>query len=161
TAGWEGGVAAYRAARPELDAAGGEPAIMGDLWFRAPSIRIADGHAGHDRGRTYMYLFTWQSERLGAAHAMDIAVFGNGLPFGPLAGDRSPDQVAEKMRASWVSFARSGDPSIPGFDWPGYDAVERSTASLNDEFSLLRDPYRPQRAALGEVLTMNWQERGV
>ncbi len=29
------------------------------------------------------------------------------------------------------------------------------TASLNDEFSLLRDPYRRQRAALGEVLTMD------
>ena len=159
-AGWDAVAAAYGAARPELDAAGVELAIMGDMWFRAPSIRIADGHAGHDRGRTYMYLFTWESERLGATHAMDIAVFGNGLPFGPLAGDRSPDRVAEKMRASWVNFARSGDPSIPGFDWPEYDAEQRLTASLNDEFSLLREPYRRQRAALGEVLTMNWGERG-
>ena len=75
------------AARPALDGPGVELAIVGDMWFRSMSIPIADGHAGHDRVRTCMYLITWESERLAAAHAMDIAVFGNGLPFGPLAGD--------------------------------------------------------------------------
>ena len=144
--------AAYKAERPDLDDGDVETALLGDMWFRVPSIRIADGH----QGQTYMYRFDWESQTLGAAHAMDIAVFGNGVPFGVMAGLRSPDEVAKKMRRAWVRFADTGSPG-----WDAYDTDRRLTMSINDEFSLLEDPFRNHRGALGDVLTMNWQERGV
>ena len=144
--------AAYRTERPGLDEDDVENALLGDLWFRVPSIRIADGHTGN----TFMYRFDWESQTLGAAHAMDIAVFGNGLPFGPLAGLRSADRVAKKMRKAWVEFADTGSPG-----WDTYEAGRRLTMSIDDEFEPLTDPFRGQREALGDVLTMNWQVRRV
>jgi hypothetical protein len=55
------------------------------MWFRVPSIRITEGHARYARARTYMYLFEWESPLIGAAHAMDVTVFGNGLPLSLLS----------------------------------------------------------------------------
>ena len=144
--------AAYRTERPDLDEDDAETALLGDIWFLVPSIRIAEGHSG----RTFMYRFDWESQLLGATHAMDVAVFGNGVPFGALAGLRSPDRVAANMRKAWVQFAATGNPG-----WPEYRMDERLTMSLDDEFRLLTDPYRGQREAIGEALTMNWRERGV
>jgi para-nitrobenzyl esterase len=150
-------VRAYQNARPELDEEAVELAILGDMWFRVPSIRIAEGHAARQSGRTHMYLFTWESNLLGAAHAMDLVVFGNGLPFPGLAGFADYDQVAAQMRASWINFARNGDPSTGGIDWPQYETQRRSTMAIDDSFRLLEDPFQRQRDALGDLLTMSWQ----
>ena len=136
-------------------------AIMGDMWFRVPSIRIADGHAQQGPGKTWMYLFTWESQILGAAHGMDLMVFGNGLPFGPLAGFASYDQTAEFMRKAWVNFATRGDPGVDSFDWPAYDLAERKTVALNETPAILQDPYQQQRALLDTVLSGNWQTLGL
>ena len=108
-----------------------------------------------------MYLFTWESQFLGATHAMDGVVFGNGVPFGFLAGFNSPDKVSQQMRKSWINFAKYGDPSFDSFRWPEYEQTERFTASINDNFSLLTDPYSKQRALLEPVLTANWRDSGL
>jgi len=154
-------IKAYRAARPELDENEAKGALLGDAWFRMPSIRIADGHSQFSSARTFMYLFTWESQFLGAAHALDLAVFGNGMAFPGIAGFKSSEKVGSIMRKAWVNFARNGDPSIDGFDWPEYDSQHRHTASINETLTLLKDPYRHQREALGEVFSMNWQDKGV
>ena len=108
-----------------------------------------------------MYLFTWESQLLGAAHALDIAVFGNGMPFPGIAGFKSSETVGTTMRKAWVNFARTGNPSTPEFNWPEYEDQNRFTVSIDEKLTLLEDPYRHQREALGEVLAMNWQDRGV
>ena len=154
-------VSAYRMARPGLDENDAKAALIGDTWFRVPSIRIAEGHSKFSKSRTFMYLFTWESQLLGATHGLDLAVFGNGMLLPGMAGFKSSEAVGNTMRKAWVNFARTGDPSIPKFDWPEYEDVNRFTASIDEEFTLLQDPYRHQRDALGEVLTMNWQDRGV
>ncbi|MEM7079174.1 MAG: carboxylesterase family protein [Pseudomonadota bacterium] len=156
---------AYTQARPQLDAAEVDLAIMGDLWFRVPSIRIADTHATANQGRaggarTYMYLFAWESPLLGAAHAMDLLVFGNGLPLPGIGMLRDHDDIARSMRTAWVNFATHGDPSSASFQWPQYDQARR-TARLDDTFSVLDDPYAAQRATLGDLLLMNWGSNGI
>ena len=60
-----------------------------------------------------------------------------------------------------MNFASTGDPSVPEFEWPKYKDDKRYAVSIDEELTLLQDPYRYQRGALGEVLTMNWQDRGV
>jgi len=160
-ANWQQVVASYLKARPELDAEGAAKAVMGDMWFRVASIRIAAGHAEKAMGRTYMYLFTWESQLLNAAHGMDLMVFGNGLPFGKLLGFASYDRSAEFMRKAWVNFARHGNPSVEGFTWPEYDNVNRNTVSINETPSVLRDPYQRQRKILSTLLSDNWQKMGL
>lgn len=152
---------AYAQQDPNLDEAAIELAITGDLWFRVPSIRIADTHAAQRKARTYMYRFDWESPLLGAAHAMDLLVFGNGPPLPGLAGFRDYDLFAKKMRQSWVNFAHTGDPSGGGFTWPQYEHQHRHTMALDDEFVILADPFAAQRQALGNLLEVHWGQRGI
>ncbi len=154
-------IEAYRTARPELDESDAKGALVGDAWFRVPSIRIAEGHSQFSSARTFMYLFTWESPLLGATHALDLAVFGNGMAFPGIGGFKSSEKVGSIMRKAWVNFARNGDPSVHGFDWPEYESQHRYTVSINEALSLLNDPYRRQRAAFGEVFTMNWHDKGI
>ena len=149
---------AYHQARPALTKREANNIMVGDMWFRAPTIRIADGHARMSQGRTFMYQFTWESTNLGAGHGVDSVMFGNARPP---KGSNSPDLVSAKMRRAWVNFARSGNPSFDGFDWPEYELDRRLTVSINDEFTVLKDPFKPQRDVLGDVLTMNWQKKGL
>ena len=151
----------YLSARPELNSEQAAATMSADMWFRVPTIRIAEGHTVLSKAKTYMYLFTWESQFLGVTHAMDGVVFGNGVPFGLLAGFNSTEKVSQQMRKSWINFAKYGDPSFEGFRWPEYDQTQRFTASINDSFSLLTDPYSKQRALLEPVLTANWRDSGL
>ncbi|MEM7218859.1 MAG: carboxylesterase family protein [Pseudomonadota bacterium] len=148
--------AAYKSSFPELDDEDVDLAIAGDLWFRVPGQRIAEGHVQRGQARTYLYRFDWESQLLGAAHAMDLVLFGNGTPLPGLAGFASFDEVARKMRQSWINFATSGDPSIVGSRWPEYDLTRRISASLDSEFTLLEDPYRQPRQVLQPLTALNW-----
>ena len=93
----------YLSARPELNSEQAAATMSADMWFRVPTIRIAEGHTVLSKAKTYMYLFTWESQFLGATHAMDGVVFGNGVPFGLLAGFNSTEKVSQQMRKSWIN----------------------------------------------------------
>jgi carboxylesterase type B len=153
--------AVYQQARPELDEEEIANLIMGEMWFRVPGIRIADGHCQNGPGKTYMYLFTWESQFLGAAHAMDLMVFGNGIPLEALTGFTSHEKTAHFMRKAWVSFAGSGNPGPDSFSWPEYDLDTRQTARIDESPTILQDPYLNQRQLLKPVLSGNWQEMGL
>lgn len=147
-------VTAYRASR------GGDfspvevfMAAMTDRMFRQHSLRLAETKAGH-QSDTWMYLFDWcgigMDGAIGACHALEIPfVFGtldSGL--GRLAGT-GPDaeSLAEAMQDAWTSFARHGDPSTAGFDWPRYDAERRATAALGPTVEVRDAPLDAERAA--------------
>jgi len=124
-------------------------AVGSDIVFRWPTLRLAAALGAHDP-RTFVYLFTWESPLfggvLGATHALEIPfVFGThadpGISrFVADRGDASPDgraraahadALSAAMRASWVAFARSRDPSIPlAGTWPAWDPVRRATMVL-------------------------------
>ena len=152
--------AAYASDRPELDADAVDLAILGDTWFRVPTLRIADTHSAANKAKTYMYLFTWESQLLGAAHALDLVVFGNGPPIPGLGVFSDYEQVATKMRRSWINFARTGDPSTPDFSWAPYEPTRRMTALLDNDFSLVADPYKGPRHSLRDLMSAAWQPRG-
>ena len=153
--------AAYASERPDADDEEIDKAIMGDAWFRVPSLRIADDHARYARARTFMYRFDWATQLLGAAHATDLIVFGNGVPLGIALGFANPDETARQMRRAWVRFAETGDPSTTAFAWPSYDTQIRKTISINDQMSLLEDPFAEQRACLRSLWSHGWAVAGL
>jgi len=158
---WESVLKAYREARPHKSDTELEAAMMGDMWFRVPSLRLAEGQASKSPGRTYMYLFTWESPNAGAAHALDLMLFGNGIPFEPLVGNAPHQNTEQTMRRCWTNFAKTGDPSIEGLQWPVYDTKDRLTMELNEECKVLTDPYAIERPSLGGALENSWSELGL
>ncbi|MFF3672669.1 carboxylesterase/lipase family protein [Streptomyces sp. NPDC002120] len=138
---------AYRAAHPGLSDPQLYVAMYSDALFRMPSTWLARAHAAAG-GRAWLYDFTWSSPAfggaLGACHTMDIpATFGHAR--GPLAaflfGGRAPSQeftrLSERLRASWISFAATGDPG-----WAPFTGEAPMTRVWDAEPSVVEDPLR-------------------
>ena len=102
---------------------------MHDLVFRWPARRFAEAH----RGRTHVYEFDWRSPacggELGACHGQELGFVFKTLPTvtGPngLAGEHPPEDLADRIHATWVEFAASGRLS-----WPEYSPSDRTVYQL-------------------------------
>lgn len=95
-----------------------------DLVFRSPARRYAEEH----RGRTHVYEFDWRSPRydggLGASHGMELPFVFDSLATCTgeegLCGTAPPQELATRIHALWVQFARDG--SLP---WAPFDRDTR------------------------------------
>ncbi|MFH8487139.1 carboxylesterase/lipase family protein [Streptomyces longisporoflavus] len=136
---------AYRTAYPGACPARLRSAVMGDALFGAGSWALADAHAGRSSGATYSYLFDWRSRAfdglLGATHTMELP-FVFGLDPARLSGAESllgpespPPDLAPRMHAAWVRFARDGDPG-----WAPYDTRRRITSVIGRRWAEHEDP---------------------
>jgi para-nitrobenzyl esterase len=64
--------------------------------------------------------------------------------------------LAEKVSASWVAFARTGNPNTRALPtWPAYSAATRDTLLFNNEIRVERDPDRGPREAMEQVLNLS------
>ncbi|MFF1698705.1 carboxylesterase/lipase family protein [Streptomyces sp. NPDC058257] len=135
----------YRAAHPEAAPGRLRSAVMGDALFGAGSWALADAHADRSSGGTYSYRFDWRSRAfdglLGATHTMELPfVFdldteqlsAPGGLFGP--DSVPPPDLAPRMHAAWVRFARTGDPG-----WVPYDTVRRTTMVIGHSWTPRED----------------------
>ncbi len=158
---WQDITAVYQAARPTLDLDEIRTTILGDLWFRVPSIRIAQGHANYANANTYMYLFEWASPFLGASHGLDMMMFGDqNLFLSAVAGLRDYDKTASYMRKAWTQFASVGNPTLPNIDWPPY-GDQRETMSINETPAMLYNTFSRECNLLEPVLNANWRTSGL
>jgi len=103
----------------------------------------------------YRYYFQKYSPvrdgQLRAMHTMDIPfVFENVEIAAPLLGTGSDVQpLADRMSASWVSFARTGDPNnslVP--EWRPFTEDRKATMVFNTETRAVDDPYGAEKAAV-------------
>lgn len=145
----------YAADRPDASPTDTYNAILSDLVFRIPALRLAEAHrqAAAPGIDTRMYFFTHASTafdgKLGSCHALEIPfVFDTvgraGVDF--FLGHEPPAGLAPAMNDAWAAFARTGDPSTDALpDWPVYDADTRATMELGDECRLLTDPLPTER----------------
>jgi para-nitrobenzyl esterase len=138
----------YERSRPGASPAELWNAVMTDLVFRLPAIRLLEAHAPH--GPAWSYLFTWPSSafegRLGACHAVEIPfVFDNlgrkGVPFFLGDLDDRAHALANATSRAWLAFASTGDPNHDGLPhWPRYDTARRATMELGTTQAVLDDP---------------------
>jgi para-nitrobenzyl esterase len=108
-------------------------AIGTDYMFAMPTARLVEAYVPHPGG-TWRYEFTWRSPgfdgMLGACHGIELPfVFDNlgRVDYGALdvrPDDETVRKLAERMHASWVAFARDGDPGWPRFT-PETPVVQR------------------------------------
>jgi para-nitrobenzyl esterase len=131
-------------------------ALLSDLRFRLPSLRLAAAQSSAG-GKAYVYLFAHASPArrgaLGACHGLDLP-----FTFGTLTAptqDRfagtgpTVERLAGEMMDAWLAFARTGNPSHAGIaPWLPYDETRRPTMVFGTQVSRQEDdPFGEARQA--------------
>jgi len=93
----------------------------GALYFRNNVKKMAKMKYDLKAAPVYQYFFSWQSPMLegaGAWHTAELAFcFDNTKRCEQGTGNTPEAQaLAKKMATAWANFARTGNPSQPGFD---------------------------------------------
>jgi para-nitrobenzyl esterase len=154
-------IAAYRAAHPE--------ATPWDLWILIAtdhprgtySRETAKRKAAQGAAPAFLYRFDWETPEGGghmrSPHTVEIPfVFSNIAIAGPLIS-KMPEayDLAKKVSASWVAFARTGNPNVSGLpNWPAYTATSRDTMLFNNTSRVEQDPDRGPRLAIERALKL-------
>jgi para-nitrobenzyl esterase len=145
-------LAVYKTAMPRSRPADRLIAALTGSNFWVRTVLLAERYAGRaGRAPVYMYSLDWQSPahggRLKAHHAMDLPfVFDNVDVADTTAGAPGARELAARISATWIAFARHGrpdNPSIPA--WPGYLSDDRATLIFDNECRLAHDPNREAR----------------
>ncbi len=140
-------LAAYRSEYGDAPVADIDGAVLTDLVFRIPTVRMADAQVGH--GPTYQYLWDWKSDAfggmVGAAHAIDIPFVFNLIEDHRLhvfVGTDAPRSLAHATNAAWINFASTGTPWAEGLEkWPTIDSEgTRPVMVFDTEPRLVDDP---------------------
>ena len=135
-------LAAYRSAMPDADPTELATAMSTHWTFRVPAVRLAEARVenGSGTGRTWMYLFTWESRsRLKSTHALEIPFAFNNLDKPGvkvfLGQGPTPQGVADTMHNAWIRFINDGDPG-----WPAYDLDKRINMRFDEESGPVENP---------------------
>ncbi len=142
-------VATYRDAHPHESADALWCAILTDVVFRIPAIRLAEAQAEHRPEHTFGYRFSWASTAfdgaLGSCHALEIPFVFDTLDrpgASMFIGDGPvPSELATAMNGAWAAFARTGDPGHAGLPrWAPYDRDRRTTLDFGATVVAIDDP---------------------
>ena len=151
-------LAAYRRAMPMASPADRLIAALtgSNFWIR--SVLLAERYAPLRRAPVYMYSLDWQSPahdgRVKAHHAMDLPfVFDNVDVADTTAGAPGARELAARISATWITFARNGIPGNPATPtWPAYTKTDRATMILDTDCCVVRDPDREARLLWSRVV---------
>ncbi len=124
-------------------------------YVRRNAILQAERKSAQGVAPAYMYLFTWEAPdaRLKSCHEMEIPFVFDNLEIAPGLRGTIPDpriyELAGKIGAAWVAFARTGNPNSPGLpEWRPYGSKDRATMVLNYTCETVNDPLREDRLAM-------------
>ncbi|GAA4667912.1 carboxylesterase/lipase family protein [Frondihabitans cladoniiphilus] len=138
-----GTVRRYRRNRPGVSAGTLAAAILTDGFYRIPALRLAGLHP-----HAHVYEFAWKSGafdgRLGACHAMELPFVFDTLDdpeAAAMLGGPAPQELATRMHAAWVRFAKTGDPG-----WPPFTAEQRTSMRFDVTSHLTEDERADERA---------------
>ena len=126
--------------------------------FRTGTDTQADRKSAQGRAPVYKYYFQWYSPvragQLRSMHTMDIPFAFDTVNAASTLLGTGPDvqALADQMSASWVAFARTGNPNndrIPA--WPTHTPDQRATMVWNTDVRVVNDPYREEKDVVAAV----------
>jgi len=143
---------AYRNAMPQGRPADRLIAALTGSNFWVRTVLLAERYVARRRAPVYMYSLDWQSPahdgRVRAHHAMDLPfVFDNTDMPDTTAGTPDARELAARISATWIAFARNGSPdnrAIPS--WPTYAAADRATMVFDTHCRVVHDPDHEARS---------------
>ena len=122
--------------------------------FRLGSITLAERKVAGGTAPVWMYRCDVTSPAsggaFGATHSIDLPLVFGDLPHPLLDGHPRATDISASMMATWVQFARHGDPnnaSIP--PWRPYTHDDRATLLFDTECTVVIDPDGDERRAWG------------
>lgn len=146
-------VAAYATSRPTASPSELINAMITDMGFRVPAVRLAEALLNAPGSSVYMYEFAWQSRvpGLGACHALELPFVFDLLDadFGDvtaLTGPHPPASLATEMHRAWVHFAFTGDPG-----WRMYLPEDRAVMTFDAGRSMIVENPRADELACWRV----------
>ncbi|XP_070685773.1 acetylcholinesterase-like [Pempheris klunzingeri] len=110
--------------------------LVGDQQIVCPVLEFAHRYSQRG-GKTFLYLFDHRSstnpwpEWMGAMHGYEIE-FVFGMPLNAsLEYTKNEVNMTKKFMKHWVNFARTGNPSIDGANWPAFTPEQQEYVTLN------------------------------
>ena len=152
-------IATYRARRPRASNLDLYLIIATDASnFRTGTDTQADRKAAQRRAPVYKYYFQWYSPVRGgvlrAMHTMDIPFVFENYELASVEVGSGPElkPLGDRMAGAWVAFATSGNPNHPLVPkWPAYDTTTRATMVINNDWSVVNDPYGEEKRTVAAV----------
>jgi para-nitrobenzyl esterase len=153
-------VAAYRKAFPDAKPFEIWALTVGTRAYRINAVRQAELKAAQNAAPVWMYWFGWKTPVLDgrplAYHCQDLAFWFDNIDLAAQATGGTDDarDLAAKMSAALVAFARSGNPGHQGLPpWAPFDSERRAMMVFENGRAVVRnDPDREARAALQAAL---------
>jgi para-nitrobenzyl esterase len=118
-----------------------------DPIFRPNTIMVADARANKKQAPVYAYLLTWKSPvedgTRGSFHGVDIPLAFNNIELGKHWTGSSDDaqQLADRMSAAWINFAKTGNPNVKGVlpAWSAYTQENGETMIFDSTCSIMNN----------------------
>uniref|UniRef100_A0A667ZYD9 Carboxylic ester hydrolase n=1 Tax=Myripristis murdjan TaxID=586833 RepID=A0A667ZYD9_9TELE len=151
--------------------------LVGDQLFNCPVLEFAQSaepkqlntinfccrYSQHG-GKTHFYMFDHRStknswpEWMGVMHGDEIE-FVFGLPLNATLGYSQKDvNVTRKLMRHWANFAKTGNPSIGGVDWPKFTPEGQEYVTLNSNPPETKRMLKAQECRLWNSLTPKIQQ---
>jgi para-nitrobenzyl esterase len=149
----------YRTRDPSANPAELLIAALTHAQFSIRSALFAERKAARGKAPVYLYSLAWETPafegRLKAPHALDLPfVFDNTEVAEGTAGAPGARELAAVMAASWLAFARTGNPQTDALpEWPTYTADQRSVMVFDHTCRTVTDPDRDARLLWGRIAT--------
>jgi para-nitrobenzyl esterase len=148
-------IAALKKAHPDYSPTYLLAELITTTFMWGGSVTLATRKAAQNAAPVYMYQLVWETPIGGgifkSPHTLEIPfVFDTVEVTRPLLGPGpAPQTLADQMSASWIAFARTGNPNNPAIpDWPAYDKANRATMLFDVSSRVVDDPYPDVRKAL-------------
>ena len=126
--------------------------------FPSNAIVQAERKAALRKAPAFLYQIRWRTPVEGgrrlSPHCIEIPfAMQNVWQLPEMVGTGAELQpLADKVSGAWVAFARTGNPSHAGIPrWPAYDANDRPTMHIDNEWQVAKDPDREERLAMAPL----------
>ena len=118
-----------------------------DTVFRPFTIMTADARVKEASAPTYIYFLAWKSPvdsaSRGSFHGLDIPLaFDNvDLKSDWTGTSQEAYELADKMSAAWLNFAKTGNPNVEGQlpDWAPYSTENGATMYFDTECKIVNN----------------------
>lgn len=151
-------ISTMRAAQPHATPSDLFFAIDTDRTMRNGAWQQAERRAAQHGAPVWLYEVDWQTPVDGgkwkSPHSIELAlVFDNVAKSASMVGTGpEPQRVADQMSASWLAFARSGNPNSPAVpNWPAYEADKRATMVFDVQSKVVNDWRGDERKLFGTL----------